>query len=302
MKDGRLLKCYTSTIRSILRYAPWPMSPGFQFLSSLRKSISRFTTSWMEPDNRPTSELILPQIYTPQLVKSWLPKLVGVRFEEDKFTVLVLSATQLKFKHGQEHEKTLFKLEVQPIDNRPSFITYLITERGAEIEDPSDSFPSIPSPSDACLSCAVKSTLLSPNPPAALDRVILAHGGRSFNSYLAQQEKTHLVLCTITMRDPMTLPQLAVLLDSIHSISSRYDVLKYNCYWYTHVLGESIIQLFGGETLVTKDARKKGLWGSISLGSEKGKTASVAEVVDHYSTAWPEIEATIVKMEGEKKV
>lgn len=62
----------------------------------------------------------------------------------------------------------------------------------------------------------------------------------------------------ITLNRMVTLPQLAALLNTIHEISSHYDAVKYNCYWYTYILVEVIWREFS--SLVSNDKNVKRKW------------------------------------------
>lgn len=214
--------------------------------------------------------------------------------------ISVDSIIQLKLNREQEHEKTVIKRQVVPQDGKPTFFTYLTTERGAELEDASSSFTSLPSPSNECTSCAVLKLVSPADTLPAADRVVLpgTTSEMPFDDFMKKQKRHHFVLCQITLNCTISLMQLAVLLNTIHQISTNYDALKYNCYSYSYTLGEVVWREFDGLVSSSENVNKR----EQCCGFDLRKEDSVDQVLEAYRLACVTIQAEIAENERIREV
>lgn len=265
---------------------------ALRVLTSLRNSLLRITNSRMLSTNYPSFPLLFPPVNRHYLVDEWLTLLCTENFGLADMQVFVDSITQLKLNRDQEHEKTVIKLNVVPRDGTATFSTYITTERGAELDEASSSLSLLPASANGCTSCAVHK-LISGSDIPAIDRVVIPAtlNRLTFEEYMMKQKNSHIVLCQITLNLTMTLPQLAVLLNTIHDISSEYDVLKYNCYWYTHTLGEVIRCSFDGLVSSAEHIARRGFCGIIDLRRQD----SFHQVTKDYNETWKEMEKKIAE-------
>lgn len=261
------------------------MLMSFRFLASFHNTIRRITRSRMTAIDPTIFPLLFPSCTQYRSVEHWKEDVLQVNLGGD-VEVSVVSVVQLKYKLDQQHEKVVIRLKVvRRLDGVSDSVqdTWVTTERGAELDDIERSFSSLPSPATRCTSCAVFKLVSAGDIPAA-DRVVTpaAIGRLTFEEFMKNQKKYHLILCTITLNRPMNLAQLSVLLDTIHNFSLKYDSLKFNCYWYTFTLGEVIRLGFDGLVSSDEEVGKRGFCGLLELRKEN----SVDPVMAAYQAAW----------------
>lgn len=248
---------------------------------------------------------LFPADYRNYAVEEWLHELEAVSFGTADIDVSVDSITQMKLNKHQGHEKSVIKLKVVPRvhSNRPfntssptAFYTYITTERCADFDNyDGGSCLSFFSDDKECDTCALVSGDFN-----AVDRVTIpARSSRlTFEEYIQKRQQNYAILCRITLNSPMSLSQLAVLLTTIRKISTKYDPLRWNCYWYNYTLGEVIVRDFSG--LVSSDTHvaKRGKF----MNKNCILVDSVDEVRQNFRRAWADMEKRLASRQSTQQV
>ncbi|KIM81638.1 hypothetical protein PILCRDRAFT_498291 [Piloderma croceum F 1598] len=200
----------------------------------------------------------------------------GARRDVAKATI-VKSATHYKSRTNKKHEKLLIVLQTP----HAGTITYVVTDRGP---DPDEMEARRNEPSSMSLSPVVSSAKLSSGDVWANDKVFIP-GTRRFQSL--DRYKKHLgeqydSLCTVTLNAPMSLAQLAVLLQAVYQHSVHYQLLTYQCYWYAYTVWEILRKEFGGAVSQNKLEDKRGKYMGVNIRRED----SVEAITNAYKSAW----------------
>jgi hypothetical protein len=202
----------------------------------------------------------------------------GARREVAKATI-VKSATHYKSRTNKKHEKLLIVLQTP----HAGTITYMVTDRGP---DPDEMEARRKEPSSMSLSPIGSSPnlSLSSGDVWANDRIFIP-GTRRFQSL--DRYKKHLgekydLLCTVTLNAPMSLAQLAVLLQAVYQHSVHYQLLTYQCYWHAYTVWEILRKEFRGEVSQNKLEDKRGKYMGVNIRRED----SVEAITNAYKSAW----------------
>jgi hypothetical protein len=202
----------------------------------------------------------------------------GARREVAKATI-VKSATHYKSRTNKKHEKLLIVLQTP----HGGTITYMVTDRGP---DPDEMEARRKEPSSMSLSPMGSSAnlSLSSGDVWANDRIFIP-GTRRFQSldcYKKHLGEKYDLLCTVTLNAPMSLAQLAVLLQAVYRHSVHYQLLTYQCYWYAYTVWEILRKEFRGEVSQNKLEDKRGKYMGVNIRRED----SVEAITDAYKSAW----------------
>jgi hypothetical protein len=247
--------------------------------SRVRWAFSAVAVLFMSHPTPSEMDFVLPISELKAQVDTWatLALCSSARCDVAKGTI-VKSATHYKSRMNGGHEKLLIVLQTP----HAGTITYMETDRGPdpdEMETRRNEHPSI-SPS-ADLSTDIS---LSSSKVPADDRIFVP-GTQQFRSL--ERHKKLLgqkfdALCTITLRAPMSLAQLAVLLKAVHQHSVDYDTLTYQCYWYAYTVWEIMRKEFDGDVSQNRLQDKRGKYMGVNIRRED----SVEAITAAYESAW----------------
>jgi hypothetical protein len=209
-----------------------------------------------------------------------LALIAGQRREIAKNT-LVIGATHYKCHTEEEHEKLLIVLKTPRDGASTSKITYVVTDRGP---DPYD-VDTMKRQSSSILSSPSSSAIGSPSSPEvrANDRIFIpGTGAPSLDRFQKQLSKRYDALCTMTLVKPMSLAQLAVLLQTFNQHSAHYNPLTYQCYWYAYTVWEVVRLEFGGIVTENKLQDRRGKYKRVNVRHQD----SVEAIIEMYTNAW----------------
>jgi len=110
-------------------------------------------------------------------------------------------------------------------------------------------------------------------------------GTRQFQTF--ERYKKHLgeqydSLCTVTPNAPMSLAQLAVLLQAVYQHSVYYQLLTYQCYWHAYTVWVILPKEFRGEVSLNKLQDKRGKYTGVNIRRED----SVEGITSAYKSIW----------------
>jgi hypothetical protein len=120
----------------------------------------------------------------------------------------------------------------------------------------------------------------------------------TFEEYIQKREQSYHVLCRITLNKSMSLPQLAVLLSTICNISTKYNPLQCNCYWYNYTLGEVILHDFAVLVSSNTKVAKRGKF----MKQNFMLVDSVEEVRHNFHQAWTDMQNRLVSRQSMQQV
>jgi len=83
-------------------------------------------------------------------------------------------------------------------------------------------------------------------------------------------------LCTVTLNTPMSLAQLAFLLQAVYQHSVHYQILTYQCYWHAYTVWEIL-----REVSQNKLEDKRGKYMGVNIRRED----SVEAITNSYQSA-----------------
>jgi hypothetical protein len=197
-----------------------------------------------------------------------------------KVYTLVIGTTHYKCHTEEQHEKLLIVLQTPHHGASPSKIIYVVTDRGP---DPYDVHTK-KHQSSSILSSPSLSVIVSPPSPEihANDRIFIPRtGAPSLEHYQRQLSKKCNALCTMTLIKPMSLAQLAVLLQMFNKHSAHYNPLMYQCYWYVYTVWEVLCIEFAGIVMENKLQNRWGKYKRVNVRCED----SVEAITEMYTSS-----------------
>jgi hypothetical protein len=85
----------------------------------------------------------------------------------------------------------------------------------------------------------------------------------------------------MTLIKPMSLAQLAVLLQTFNKHSAHYNPLTYQCYWYAYTIWEVLRIEFGGIVTENKLQDRRGKYKRVNVRRED----SVEAIIEMYTSS-----------------
>jgi hypothetical protein len=98
----------------------------------------------------------------------------------------------------------------------------------------------------------------------------------------ATRNRQYHSLCTVPLNAPMSLAQLAVLLQAVYQHSVHYQLLTYQCYWHAYTVWEILRKEFRGDVSQNKLEDRRGKYMGVNIRRED----SVESITNAYKSAW----------------
>jgi hypothetical protein len=248
--------------------------------SRVQQALYAFATLFVAHPTPATMDYISPLADLQMHVGQWavLALIPGQSRDIAKNTI-VKSATHYNSGRGKEHEKLLIVLKTPRIGASPGKITYIVTERsprdGQRDNDGHESEPSSP---------ASSSLDISTSPDDRENDRIFVPGSRAppLDRYQIDLGAKYATLGTVTLTAPMSVAQLAILLNAVNDHSIHDDLFKHQRHWYAYTVWEVLRTQFRGNVTNSDEQDRMGGYMGINVRRED----SVETITEEYRRAW----------------
>lgn len=240
----------------------------------VRWAISAVAAHFFGPPPPPEMNYILPATNSRTDVESWATVALtpGPKVDVAKAS-FVTSAIHYKSRTGKRHEKLI--IVVHTPHGASGTTTYLVTERGPDPDLDTSDISSDLSPD----------VMLTSKEVWADDRIFVpgTAGSHSLDDYKNHlKKKQYDALCTVTLSQPMSIAQLAVLLRAVYHHSVHYDLRTYQCYWHSYTVWEILRREYGGQVSHNELQDRRGKYMGVRIRRED----SVGAITEAYKRVW----------------
>ncbi|KDQ60419.1 hypothetical protein JAAARDRAFT_32822 [Jaapia argillacea MUCL 33604] len=218
-------------------------------------------------------------------VEHWL-RVLQAMGSADLERCIVTSADYCKATGGKGHEYVCF--QVQDRDTHAIF-SIMADRRWIPGADSTTTPPNPPriicqrsaNPLASASDLSVVSSSSSLHTALAYDTI------RSTSSPPPKEEIVDRILFS-NPKTPLSLLSLVYVLDAAHRAEDTYHIYKSNCYWYAHVVWDTLIKVFGATpsspVSPTEAGRKRGTYCGCTAVVPRDVEAGVANTIENYET------------------
>jgi hypothetical protein len=251
--------------------------------SRVRQALYAIATLFVVHPTPAEMDYILPLADLQMHVGQWatLALIPGQSRDIAKNTT-VTSATHYKSRTGKTHEKLLIALKTPRVGASPGKITYIVTDRGSHTDDRDNNGRKNSSLSPTPASSS--SNISVPSPDVRANDRIFVPGTRapSLDRYQRDLNIEYITLGTVTLTTPMSLAELAILLNTVNDHSIHNDLCTYERYWYPYTVWEVLRTQFRGNVKENEMQDRRGIYTGVAIRRED----SVEKIADEYRSAW----------------